>query len=361
MATKKKRKLNGLFLALVAFILLIVISIFKIPSYITDTNLNKLGYSEEAIEIIRKNKLDKKIIENNYYSDYLNKEIVKENFEVKYLRLYLVMNEINEDDKYLYNRLAALKGYNEDELVKLFGSLEYYNLTPLVVFDKVDIDSYVADCLKNNNSESSFNVSGNYFTKYTNVINNTNPSDYEVYLSYSSCIKDYDSSKIKLVTINSMNAIDGIKLESKAADAFNDLCSGIRQAGIDGVYAVKGYVSYESLKKEYDSYGGGNISDQRFMRPEYDEKQLGYSVEVTTRKVVSGDVKFEESDQYKWLVEHAHEYGFIIRYPENKEDITMSNVNYRYLRYVGTDLATKIYESGLTFDEYYYLFILAID
>jgi D-alanyl-D-alanine carboxypeptidase len=54
----------------------------------------------------------------------------------------------------------------------------------------------------------------------------------------------------------------------------------------------------------------------------------------------------------KWLADHAHEYGFIIRYPQNKEDVTGYKYEAWHLRYVGVDLAELIHAGGLTLEEY---------
>ena len=59
-----------------------------------------------------------------------------------------------------------------------------------------------------------------------------------------------------------------------------------------------------------------------------------------------------ESDEYKWLVENAHKFGFIFRYPEGKENITGYSFEPVHLRFVGQYHAAIIYESGLSLEEY---------
>ena len=60
---------------------------------------------------------------------------------------------------------------------------------------------------------------------------------------------------------------------------------------------------------------------------------------------------------YEWLLNNSYKYGFILRYPENKQNITGYNFESWHYRYVGVDLATKVHESGLTFDEYYAFYL----
>jgi len=66
---------------------------------------------------------------------------------------------------------------------------------------------------------------------------------------------------------------------------------------------------------------------------------------------------FEETLEFEWLQEHAHEYGFILRYPKDKEFITGYNYESWHYRYVGEEIAKEIKELGITFDEYYAYFI----
>ena len=62
--------------------------------------------------------------------------------------------------------------------------------------------------------------------------------------------------------------------------------------------------------------------------------------------------KFAESDEYKWLVENAHKFGFIFRYPENKVNITGYSFEPVHLRFVGQYHAALIFETGLALEEY---------
>ena len=66
---------------------------------------------------------------------------------------------------------------------------------------------------------------------------------------------------------------------------------------------------------------------------------------------------FEQTEEFNWLQEHAHEYGFILRYPKDKEHITGYKYESWHYRYVGIETATKIHELGITFDEYYAYFL----
>ena len=92
---KKKRRLNGRFIALVCVVLLIGLSIYKIPHFINTNKLEALGYDNTAISAIYKKGLRKDILKNEYYSDYLNSEVSKDSFNKKYLRLYTMCDYLD--------------------------------------------------------------------------------------------------------------------------------------------------------------------------------------------------------------------------------------------------------------------------
>ena len=81
--------------------------------------------------------------------------------------------------------------------------------------------------------------------------------------------------------------------------------------------------------------------------PGTSEHSLGLAVDLN-----SLEESFEQTAQFKWLIEHCAEYGFILRYPKDKEDITGISYEPWHYRYVGEDHAAKIMEQGLCLEEY---------
>ena len=80
----------------------------------------------------------------------------------------------------------------------------------------------------------------------------------------------------------------------------------------------------------------------------YQRQQAGLAFDVT----VATHEGFESTPQYSWLMQHAHEYGFIQRYPANKSDITGISYEPWHYRYVGVDAATRMWKTGQTLEEY---------
>lgn len=112
-----------------------------------------------------------------------------------------------------------------------------------------------------------------------------------------------------------------------------------------------GFRSYETQASLYDSYvardGQGN-ADRYSARPGYSEHQTGLAFDLMD---AAGNL-LQEPNAVNWLAQHAHEYGFIVRYIEGKEAVTGYMPETWHIRYIGPE-ATDIYKSGLTLEEYF--------
>ena len=82
------------------------------------------------------------------------------------------------------------------------------------------------------------------------------------------------------------------------------------------------------------------------------EHQSGLCVDLLERGERYLSVSFEESDCFAWLCENAHKYGYILRYPKGKEDITKYDYEPWHYRFVGVDVARVIYEDKICLEEY---------
>lgn len=103
------------------------------------------------------------------------------------------------------------------------------------------------------------------------------------------------------------------------------------------IYLNKGYTFDEAYDK-----AATNI-----LPPATSEHNLGLAMDI-----VSINHNFDQSKEFKWLMEHAAEYGFILRYPKDKTDITMVQYEPWHWRYVGKEAATEIMSKGITLEEY---------
>lgn len=139
---------------------------------------------------------------------------------------------------------------------------------------------------------------------------------------------------------------------TEARNAFNEMAKDAEKAGYELV-AFSTYRSYDyqvNLFNNYAERNGIEAANRYSAKPGESEHQTGLSFDVG--EVGKEDQWFEYTDASKWMANHAHKYGFIVRYPKGKEDITGYIYEPWHLRYLGTDLAVKVKESGLTLEEY---------
>jgi D-alanyl-D-alanine carboxypeptidase len=139
-------------------------------------------------------------------------------------------------------------------------------------------------------------------------------------------------------------------LDSTCYNQFCKLSSAAAQEGLN-IYLSSGFRSYDYQAQIYNNYcarDGQAAADTYSARPGYSEHQTGLAIDVNQI-----DDSFIGTPEAIWLENHCHEFGFILRYPQGKQDITGYQYESWHIRYVGTDLATQIHASGLTLEEYF--------
>lgn len=145
------------------------------------------------------------------------------------------------------------------------------------------------------------------------------------------------------------------QLRKIAADALEALFEAADQEGIH-LFAQSGYRSYDRQEAIFASNvneHGEDYANRFSARPGQSEHQTGLVMDVTSKNVGFQLIEqFGDTPEGKWLKDNAHKYGFIIRYPKGKEDITGYVYEPWHIRYLGVDMATAVYESGLTYEEY---------
>ena len=156
-----------------------------------------------------------------------------------------------------------------------------------------------------------------------------------------------------LELLDSSYAKSGIYLVKEAKDNIERLINDAKNDGMN-IRVISAYRSYSYQENLYNNYvknDGVEMADTYSARPGYSEHQTGLVVDVT--RAYDNFNNFENTDEYNWMLENAANYGFILRYPKDKEDITTYSFEAWHYRYVGVELAQKIKASNLTFDEYY--------
>ena len=167
--------------------------------------------------------------------------------------------------------------------------------------------------------------------------------------------KDYVPDDLEV--IDGIYARDSAKAVKVAATTFKKMADDARNEGLT-IKVTTGYRSYNFQSTLYNNYvkiDGVKEADTYSARPGYSEHQLGYSLDLTNAKNV-GFRDFDKTKEYEWLSKNAYKYGFIQRYPKDKEYITGYMYESWHYRYVGDDIAKYIYENNLTYEEYYAYF-----
>lgn len=144
-----------------------------------------------------------------------------------------------------------------------------------------------------------------------------------------------ESFSVETVTVD----LTGHTVDKRISADLYALLSAAENDNIN-LYIATGYRSYQRQKELFES--GATTA-----APGTSEHNSGLAVDILTQ---SGE--FEGSEAQSWLAEHSAEYGFILRYPESKEDITGFTYEPWHFRYVGIEQAKLITESGLSLEEY---------
>lgn len=200
---------------------------------------------------------------------------------------------------------------------------------------------------KNSKDETDINVDKSDDANYLMLVNKDNPVP-----------DDYVPELMELY--------NGQQLDVNMYPHLQEMFDAMRNEGLNPE-VVSGYRSKEYqlqlLKdKEQELLSQGNVMTEAeaeeeakkwVAMPGTSEHQLGLAVDINSMIDYNDpDPASTEEMLYQWLAENAHHYGFILRYPMDKTDITGMNYEPWHYRYVGEENAEKMYESGLTLEEY---------
>lgn len=146
------------------------------------------------------------------------------------------------------------------------------------------------------------------------------------------------------------------KMQKEAADALKILFDEAEKEGII-LYGVSGYRSFAYQKNIYDrkvKAVGKEEAGKYVAYPGQSEHQTGLAMDVTNEESISGSLmqSFGKTEEGQWLEENAHKFGFIVRYPKGKEDVTGYNYEPWHLRYVGKKASEEIKAQGIVLEEY---------
>lgn len=140
----------------------------------------------------------------------------------------------------------------------------------------------------------------------------------------------------------------------EAIEAFNEMKEAAKQDGIK-ISIRSGYRSYNTQVQLYNYYvqrDGKEAADRYSSVPGFSEHQTGLALDILNGDGRSTGKWFDDTPQARWLYENAYKYGFILRYPKGKEDITGYMYESWHYRYIGKEHSKNFKMNNLTLEEY---------
>lgn len=317
MAKRKKLKKKVIYIGLILIIIILFATIFGIKTY---------------KEYMYKKTYEYKLIEHGY-----SLEDAK-----KILKHYKKNNEIED-----------ILELPRNESILDFVKQKYYihkNLERYLTYLKENEDTDLKDIV------AIVNVNRDYEYYEHNIDSNTSNKILLNVNKYYTLSEDYVPDN--LVSISNKYAYANNSIIEEANDAYVSMWNAAKEDG----YTLIVNSSYRDYKDQEDVYESIKISkgereaDKVAARPGHSEHQTGLAIDVfEINNQLTGT--FKDSPVYTWLKENAHTYGYIERYPENKEYLTGYSFESWHWRYVGTEAAKIIYDENITYDEYYAYYI----
>ena len=158
-------------------------------------------------------------------------------------------------------------------------------------------------------------------------------------------------------------AEEGHQVDRRIAKSLKQMLSDARKEGLSPIICSsyrtneKQQKLYNNKVKEYKRWGCSSEEAEELASywvaiPGTGEHETGLAVDIVSRDYQILDEKQEQTDVQKWLIENSYKYGFALRYPTDKKDITMINYEPWHYRYVGIDNATYMKEHDMCLEEY---------
>ena len=281
---------------------------------------------------------------NKYNGEYGN-NIANE--EYKHRKDLYILGYSHEEIDFIINN------FNFDEINKYLNIKKYNNLTSFKnskYFNIENIDRYQNYYNKNKYSEdeSVLYVEIGLDNEFYTNMKKANVDDGKLILvnKYYYVDKDYYANTETLGS-----GYGSGSLNKEAAKYFREMVKEAKKDGIK-LYSVSAYRSYSTQKNLYNRYvrkDGKKKADTYSARPGHSEHNLGLAVDINC---ASSSRHFENTKEYKWLKDNSYKYGFIERYPKGKEFITGYKYEPWHFRYLGSEVATEVYNLNVTYEEY---------
>ncbi len=363
------KKKNVLILA--GIILVIVYLIVNPLELVAKSKLKKLNYSDNAIKYIIRKGVENDTLSHGY-SEFIDKTIDQKDFMVENLKTYLDLNYFEKsNDISLVNKLIEI-GYSVDDInlvlksgnnttIKAFSEeTKYDKLSDFLKYDYAKLsllDRYIeykasnVCTYKDAVVRVNIGLDNEFYEKYNDV--NTF-SLTMIVNKYNKLSESFVPDDLVDVPSNLLISKTKEKANRVVVEAFEKMATDLHNETTKKIYLSNAYRSYEEQEKTYNTLlkqKGENYVKNSVSKPGFSEHQTGLIINIDTVGEFNGSIEKE------WLKNNAHKYGFILRYPEKKEEITGYKGITKQYRYVGEEIATYIAKNNITFEEYYAMFL----
>ena len=275
---------------------------------------------------------------------------------------YKFLNKGYDIDTIKY--FETLENDKKDYILSIDYNENLINILKEKYFMWKNIDKYIA--YYNENKDKTMedviaivNVNANYDWYDSNIVKETDTSLNEAMLvnKFNYLPTNYNDN-LDIVDIKNWYAFGERKIIKTVYEKYIEMYNDAKKEGLNLVIssAYRTNSEQEQIYKERKDSKGLEYADSYAARPLYSEHQTGLALDIFTPEYPTIE-SFENSNEYKWLIDNSYKYGFILRYPKDKEYLTGYKYESWHFRYLGIDLAKKVYESGLTYDEYYAYYI----
>ncbi len=368
----KKYRIKKKNVCILAGIILIIVYLIVNPlELIAKSKLKKLNYSDNAIKyIIRKGVKNDTL--SHEYSEFVDKTIDQKEFNIENYNIYLDLKYYEKSNNVgLVNKLIE-KGYSVDDInlvlksgnndtIKVFlEGTKYDKLSDFLKYDYAKLsllDRYIeykasnvctykdAIVKVNIGLDSEFYENYNEVKKFslTMIVN-----------KYNKLSEEFVPDELVDVPKNLVIGNSKEQLNRVALEAFQKMATDLTNETTKKIYLSNAYRSYQEQEKLYNNLlktKGESYVNNSVSKPGFSEHQTGLILNID----VVGE--FNNSVEKEWLKNNAHKYGFILRYPEKKEEITGYKGITKQYRYVGEEIASYIAKNNITFEEYYAMFL----
>jgi len=219
---------------------------------------------------------------------------------------------------------------------------------------------YIAGRIHNEHEKNASNLAKTSINKQRYSINN--PTSIWVVVNKQRPLSTIGFVPSTLITPSvSINRISNILPTSLQPIAAQAIDSMFMSAKTNNIYLAltSAYVPYTFQQGVYDGYlatQGQAAADANTIRPGYDESQVGLSADLAAaNKKCVNQICFSTTPEGKWLIANAYKFGFTLRYPSGKQNITGFNYEPWHYRYVGIDLATQLNTNNQTLEQFFNL------